>query len=170
MYSGVPSPRTTRRCPRISISARVSATGLPPLRSRSSEPLDPGKLLEDPLDLAEELAAVVEKATVLGLQSETALVSLSEALHVARHGAKGTLQRRLLLRQAGIRLAQLLDQLDGAVDVLLEHGEPGADVFGHGPLPPSAPRTSASSVVRSRSMIWACIWLTSESVRVRSSA
>src|SRR5437870_9687824 len=160
MYSGVPSPRTMRRCPRISISARVSATGLPLLRSQSSEPVDPGEFLEDPLDLAEELATVVEKATVLGLQSETVLVSLPEALHVPRHGAERTLQRRLLLRQAGIRLAQLLDQRDGAVDVLLKHGEPGADIFRHGPLL-SAPRTSASSVVRSRSMTWACIWLTS---------
>ena len=32
------------------------------MRSQSSEPVDPGEFLEDPLDLAEELATVVEKA------------------------------------------------------------------------------------------------------------
>src|SRR5574342_927150 len=98
MYSGVPRPRTDSRWPRISTSARPSVMCrlLPSCahyaaapdqshrhgRGDHSESLDAGEVLKDALDLAQQLAALLEQAPLLRLEPTDRLEPAAEPLRL----------------------------------------------------------------------------------------
>src|SRR5262245_38588273 len=189
MYSGVPRPRTDSRCPRISTSARPSVMRclLDPLarvgtrRRRPargpSQPLDPGKILQDALDLTQQLASLVEQPTLLRLESPDRAEAGPEALRLGGEVGDPRLEPPAIRSQLRVLRAERADQLDRALHVLLEKSQALLHIVAHEepfPLPapsePSGPRTSAPSSARSRSTTSACARLTSASVSVRSPA